>query len=125
MAYMNYSQGMLRKADSLYKIVEKLSIRVKDTVLWLEALKRQSIYLIGKGKPYYKEAEQRLLQNYEIASRSGLTLYQCSNALTLSQLYSYMCDGERALHYAKIALRLQQKDTTMLPTAKLLSTGIL
>ena len=100
MAYMYHCQGISQKADSLYKLVERFSIQVKDTVLWLEALKRQSIYLIEKGKPYYKEAEQKLLQNYEVASRYGYPLYQCSNALTLSQLYSYMRDGERALLFA-------------------------
>ena len=121
MAYMYHCQEISQKADSLYKLVERLSIQVKDTILWLEASKRQSIYLIGKGKPYYKEAEQKLLQNYEVASRYGYPLYQCSNALTLSQLYSYMRDGEQALQFAKIALSLQQKDTTMLSTAILLT----
>lgn len=121
MAYMYHSQNISQKADSLYKLVERLSIQVKDTVLWLEALKRHSIYLIGKGKPYYNEAEQILLQIYETALHSGFTLYQCSNALTLSQLYSYMRDGERALQFAKIALSLQPEDTTMLPTAILLT----
>lgn len=121
MAYIYQREALSRQADSLYNKVERMAIQMKDTVLWLESVERQSIYLIGKGKTYYKEAEQRLLQNYEIASRSGLTLYQCNNALTLSQLYSYMRDGERTLHYAKIALNLQQKDTTMLSTAILLN----
>ena len=119
-AYMHHSQGMSQKADSLYKIVEQMAIQLKDTVLWLEAVGRQSIHLIGQGKPHYKEAEQKLLQNYEIASRYGYPLYQCSNALNLSLLYSYMRNGEQALRFAKKALELQREDTTMRSTAILL-----
>ena len=47
MAYMYHCQEISQKADSLYKLVERLSIQVKDTILWLEALKRQSISLLG------------------------------------------------------------------------------
>lgn len=87
----------------------------------MESVKRQSIYLIGKGKSYYKEAEQKLLRNYEIASRYGNPIYQCSNALNLSLLYSYMRNGEQTLRFARKALELQQVDTTMLSTAILLT----
>ena len=121
MAYIYQCEGLNRQADSLYKRVELMAIQMKDTVLWLVSVERQSLYLIGQGKSYYKEAEQRLQQNYERASRYGNPSYQCSNALTLSQLYSYMRDGERTLQFAKIALSLQQKDTTMLSTAFLLT----
>ena len=121
MAYIYQCEGLNRQADSLYKRVEQMAIQMKDTVLWLVSVERQSLYLIGQGKSYYKEAEQRLQQNYERASRYGNPSYQCSNALTLSQLYSYMRDGERTLQFAKIALSLQQKDTTMLSTAFLLT----
>lgn len=120
MAYIYQREELYQQADSLYNMVEQMAIQMKDTVLWLESVKRQSIHLIGQGKAYYKEAEQRLLRNYETASRYGNPLYQCSNALTLSQLYSYMRNGEQALRFAQKALKLQQQDTTMRSTAILL-----
>ena len=119
MAYIYQREDLYPQADSLYNKVEQMAIQMKDTVLWLEAMERQSIYLIGKGKPYYKEAEQRLLQIYEIALRSGLTLYQCSNALTLSQLYSYMHNGEQTLRFARKAAVLQPQDSSMFSKALL------
>ena len=121
MAYIYQCEELNWKADSLYNKVEQMAIQMKDTVLWLESVKRQSIYLIGKGKSYYKEAEQKLLQNYEIASRYGNPIYQCSNALNLSLLYSYMRNGEQALRFAHKALELQQEDTIMRSTAILLT----
>ena len=121
MAYLYQCEELNRQADFLYNKVEQMAIQLKDTVLWLESVKRQSIYLIGKGKLYYKEAEQKLLQNYEIASRYGNSLYQCSNSLNLSLLYSYMRNGEQALRFARKALELQREDTTMRSTAILLT----
>ena len=121
MAYIYQCEELNQQADSLYNKVERMAILLKDTVLWLEAVERQSIHLIGQGKPHYKEAEQKLLRNYEIASRYGYPLYQCSNALNLSLLYSYMRNGEQALHFARKALELQREDTTMLSTAILLT----
>ena len=121
MAYIYQCEELNQQADSLYNMVEQMAIQLKDTVLWLESVKRQSIYLIGKGKSYYKEAEQKLLRNYEIASRYGNPIYQCSNALNLSLLYSYMRNGEQTLRFARKALELQQEDTTMLSTAILLT----
>ena len=121
MAYIYQREDLYQKADSLYKKVERMAIQLKDTLLWLEAVERQSIYLMGQGKPYYEEAEQRLLQNYKLASSYGYPLYQSSNALTLSQLYSYMCDGEQTLRFARKALELQRGDTAMRSTAILLA----
>ena len=121
MAYIYQCEELNQQADSLYNMVEQMAIQLKDTVLWLESVKRQSIYLIGKGKSYYKEAEQKLLRNYEIASRYGNSIYQCSNALNLSLLYSYIRNGEQTLRFARKALELQQEDTTMLSTAILLT----
>lgn len=120
MAYIYQREELYQQADSLYNMVEQMAIQMKDTVLWLESVKRQSIHLIGQGKAYYKEAEQKLLRNYEIASRYNHPIYQCSNALNLSLLYSYMRNGERALRFAQKALELQREDTTMRSTAILL-----
>ena len=107
MAYIYQCEELNQQAESLYNKVERMAIQLKDTVLWLESVKRQSIYLIGKGKSYYKEAEQKLLRNYEIASRYGNPIYQCSNALNLSLLYSYMRNGEQTLRFARKACCLQ------------------
>ena len=96
-------------------------IQLKDTVLCLESVERQSIHLIGQGKPHNNEAEQKLLRNYEIASHYGYPLYQCSNALNLSLLYSYMRNGEQTLRFARKALELQREDTNMRSTAILLT----
>ena len=117
MAYLYHSQHMLHEADSLYKMLEKLAMQTCDTVLLVESWERQSIYLIGQGKAHYREAEQMLLRNDTITGRKGLTLAQCSNALTLSQLYSYMDNGEQTLRFARKALGLQPKDTSLLSTA--------
>ena len=121
MAYIYQREGLNQKADSLYNRVEQMAVQMKDTVLWLESVGRQGIHLIGQGKPHYKEAEQKLLRNYEMASRYGNPLYQCSNALNLSLLYGYMRNGERALHFAQKALELQREDTMMCQTAILLT----
>ena len=121
MAYIYQREELNQKADSLYNKVEQMAIQLKDTVLWLESVERQSIHLIGQGKSHYKEAEQKLLRNYEMSSRYGNSLYQCSNALTLSQLYSYMRNGEQALRFARKALELQREDTTRRSRAILLT----
>lgn len=120
-AYIYQRENLNHRADSLYNKVEQMAIQLKDTVLWLESVERQSIHLIGQGKPHYNEAEQKLLRNYEIASHYGYPLYQCSNALNLSLLYSYMRNGEQALRFAKKALELQREDTTMRLTTILLT----
>ena len=107
MAYIYHSQGMLSQADSLYCKAEQISVQVGDTVLWLEILERGSIYLIAKGEYYYKEAETLLLKAYRLANHKQLINHQKKSVLTLSQLYSYMQDGRRALQFAREAWRLE------------------
>ena len=107
MAYIYHSQGMLSQADSLYSKAEQISVQVGDTVLWLEILERRSIYLIAKGEYYYKEAETLLLKAYRLANHKQLINHQKKSVLTLSQLYSYMQDGRRALQFAREAWRLE------------------
>ena len=122
MAYIYHSQGMLSQADSLYSKAEQISVQVGDTVLWLEILERRSIYLIAKGEYYYKEAETLLLKAYRLANHKQLINHQKKSVLTLSQLYSYMQDGRRALQFAREAWRLES-DTARRYMSSLLIGG--
>lgn len=107
MAYIYHSQGMLSQADSLYCKAEQICVQVGDTALWLEILERRSIYLIAKGEDCYKGAETLLLKAYRLANHKQLINHQKKSVLTLSQLYSYMQDGRRALQFAREAWRLE------------------
>ena len=113
MAYIYHSQGMYSQADSLYKETEQLAVQAGDTVLWLETLERRSIHLIAMGEEHYREAETQLLKACQLAQQKGFGKNQSSCMLTLSQLYSYMQDGEQALQYAREALNLNVDTTEM------------
>lgn len=111
MAYIYHSQGMFFQADSLYKETEQLAVQVGDTALWLETLDRRSIHLIAMGEEHYREAETQLLKACQLAQRKLFLKNKIRCMLTLSQLYSYMEDGRRALWFAREAW-LQEPDTT-------------
>lgn len=113
MAYIYHNQGMFFQADSLYKETEQLAVQAGDTVLWLETLERRSIHLIAMGEEHYREAETQLLKACQLAQQKGFGKNQSSCMLTLSQLYSYMQDGEQALQYAREALNLNVDTTEM------------
>lgn len=113
MAYIYHSQGMYPQADSLYRQAEQVAVQVADTALWLEILDRRSVHLIAKGEDCYQEAETQLLKAYKLAQQKGLRKYQSSCMLTLSQLYSYMQDGEQSLRYAQEAFTLNADTTEM------------
>jgi tetratricopeptide (TPR) repeat protein len=113
MAYIYHSQGMLSQADSLYCKAEQICVQVGDTALWLETLDRRSIHLIAMGEEHYREAETQLLKACQLAQQKGLSKYQSSCMLTLSQLYSYMQDGEQSLRYAQEAFTLNADTTEM------------
>ena len=107
MAYIYHSQGMFFQADSLYKETEQLAVQVGDTALWLETLDRRSIHLIDMGEEHYREAETQLLKACQLAQRKLFLKNKIRCMLTLSQLYSYMEDGRRALWFAREAWRLE------------------
>lgn len=111
MAYIYHSQGMYSQADSLYKETEQLAVQVGDTVLWLETLDRRSVHLIALGEEHYREAETQLLKACQLAHHKLFLKNKIRCMLTLSQLYSYMEDGRRALWFAREAW-LQEPDTT-------------
>lgn len=111
MAYIYHSQGMLSQADSLYCKAEQICVQVGDTALWLETLDRRSIHLIAMGEEHYREAETQLLKVCQLAQRKLFLKNKIRCMLTLSQLYSYMEDGRRALWFAREAW-LQEPDTT-------------
>ena len=111
MAYIYHSQGMYSQADSLYKETEQLAVQVGDTALWLETLDRRSVHLIALGEEHYREAETQLLKACQLAHHKLFKKNKIRCMLTLSQLYSYMEDGRRALWFAREAW-LQEPDTT-------------
>lgn len=111
MAYIYHSQGMYSQADSLYKETEQLAVQVGDTALWLETLDRRSVHLIALGEEHYWEAETQLLKACQLAHHKLFLKNKIRCMLTLSQLYSYMEDGRRALWFAREAW-LQEPDTT-------------
>lgn len=110
-AYIYHSQGMYSQADSLYKETEQLAVQVGDTALWLETLDRRSVHLIALGEEHYREAETQLLKACQLAHHKLFLKNKIRCMLTLSQLYSYMEDGRRALWFAREAW-LQEPDTT-------------
>ena len=111
MAYIYHSQGMYSQADSLYKETEQLAVQVGDTALWLETLDRRSVHLIPLGEEHDREAETQLLKACQLAHHKLFLKNKIRCMLTLSQLYSYMEDGRRALWFAREAW-LQEPDTT-------------
>lgn len=111
MAYIYHSQGMYSQADSLYRQAEQVAVQVADTALWLEILDRRSVHLIAKGEDCYQEAETQLLKAYKLAHHKKFLKNRISCMETLSQLYSYMQDGEHALRFAQEAW-IQEPDTT-------------
>lgn len=111
MAYIYHSQGMYPQADSLYRQAEQVAVQVADTALWLEILDRRSVHLMAKGEDCYQEAETQLLKAYKLAHHKKFLKNRISCMETLSQLYSYMQDGEHALRFAQEAW-IQEPDTT-------------
>ena len=110
-AYIYHNQGMFSQADSLYRKTEQLAVQVGDTALWLETLDRRSVHLIAQGEEHYREAETQLLKACQLAHHKLFLKNKIRCMLTLSQLYSYMEDGRRALWFAREAW-LQEPDTT-------------
>ena len=110
MGYLLQNNGLDVQADFLYLQAKQMAFRSGDTLLWAETLHRQAIYQLGRGREAYPKAEQLLQQSYNMLDddrRSGVSL-------SFSYLYSRMKRSDLALHYAKEAVRLSQRDSSQL-----------
>ena len=103
-------QGFNEKADSIYQLMEVIAQEVKDTVLWSEALSRQASINLMKGGNYFSMAEQKLLNAFVVADKMEHNGLKADISASLSNLYSRMNQGDKALYYAKLNLSLR-KDT--------------
>lgn len=101
-------QGFNEKADSIYQLMEVIAQEVKDTALWSEALSKQGSIALTKGKEYFPIAEQKLSDAFGAVDRVGNNGLKANISASLSNLYSRMNQGEKALYYAKLNLSLRR-----------------
>ena len=101
-------QGFNEKADSIYQLMEVIAQEVKDTALWSEALSKQGSIALTKGKEYFPIAEQKLSDAFGVVDRVGSNGLKANISASLSNLYSRMDEGEKALYYAKLNLSLRR-----------------
>ena len=101
-------QDFNEKADSIYQLMEGIAEELKDTSLWLEALFRQGSIVLAKGEEYFPIAEQKLSDAFAAVDRAGNNGLKADISASLSNLYSRMDEGEKALYYAKLTLSLRR-----------------
>ena len=101
-------QGFNEKADSIYQLMEVIAQAVKDTALWSEALSKQGCIALTKGKEYFPIAEQKLSDAFGAVDSVGNNGLKANISASLSNLYSRMDEGEKALYYAKLNLSLRR-----------------
>lgn len=101
-------QGFNEKVDSIYQLMEVIAQEVKDTALWSEALSKQGSIALTKGKEYFPIAEQKLSDAFGVVDRVGSNGLKANISASLSNLYSRMDEGEKALYYAKLNLSLRR-----------------
>lgn len=101
-------QGFYEKADSIYQLMEVIAQEVKDTALWSEALSKQGSIALTKGKEYFPIAEQKLSDAFWAVDRVRNNGLKANISASLSNLYSRMNQGEKALYYAKLNLSLRR-----------------
>ena len=101
-------QGFNEKADSIYQLMEVIAQEVKDTALWSEALSKQGSIALTKGKEYFPIAEQKLSDAFGAVDSVGNNGLKANISASLSNLYSRMDEGEKALYYAKLNLSLRR-----------------
>lgn len=101
-------QDFNEKADSIYQLMEVIAQEVKDTALWSEALSKQGSIALTKGKEYFPIAEQKLSDAFGVVDRVGSNGLKANISASLSNLYSRMDEGEKALYYAKLNLSLRR-----------------
>ena len=105
-----YIQEFNQKADSIYRLMEVIAKELRDTTLWSEALSRQASIDLMKGENYFPIAEQKLLDAFVTMEKIKNDGLKANISASLSNLYSRMNQGEKALHYAKLNFSLR-KDT--------------
>ncbi|GAA6432495.1 hypothetical protein K140096H11_09890 [Bacteroides intestinalis] len=101
-------QGFNEKADSIYKLMEVIAQEVKDTTLWSEALSKQGSIALTKGEEYFPIAERKLSDAFGAVDSVGNNGLKANISASLSNLYSRMDEGEKALYYAKLNLSLRR-----------------
>ena len=113
-----YEQTFDDAADSIFQVAEQEAIRMKDTLSLAESLSRQGLVKMEKGVTFLPQAEKQMLQALAMTShlpdRNKGNIYEC-----LSDLYSKMQNGQKALQYALLNLSLH-KDTTCFKAYSLL-----
>lgn len=106
--YIYTIQDFNEKADSIYRLVEGIAEELKDTSLWAEALSKQGSIGLAKGEEYFPIAEQKLSDAFAAVDRAGNNGLKANISASLSNLYSRMDEGEKALYYAKLTLSLRR-----------------
>ena len=101
-------QDFNEKADSIYKLMEVIAQEVKDTTLWSEALSKQGSIALTKGEEYFPIAERKLSDAFGAVDSVGNNGLKANISASLSNLYSRMDEGEKALYYAKLNLSLRR-----------------
>ena len=101
-------QDFNEKADSIYKLMEVIAQEVKDTTLWSEALSKQGSIALTKGEEYFPIAERKLSDAFGAVDSVGNNGLKANISASLSNLYSRMDEGEKALSYAKLNLSLRR-----------------
>ena len=88
--------------------MEGIAEELKDTALWAEALSKQGSIALAKGEEYFPIAEQKLSDAFAAVDRAGNNGLKANISASLSNLYSRMNEGEKALYYAKLNLSLRR-----------------
>lgn len=106
--YIYTIQDFNEKADSIYRLVEGIAEELKDTTLWAEALSKQGSIALTKGEEYFPIAERKLSDAFRAVDRVGNNGLKANISASLSNLYSRMDEGKKALYYAKLTLSLRR-----------------
>lgn len=111
--YLYYLQGLNEQADSIYHITEKLAILEKDSILWVDALSQRGMIDIRKGKECYQEAEQKILNAFNISCNINRRNMIAKTAYSLSLLYGRMNMKEKAIKFAKLNISNQNNPNAL------------
>lgn len=118
-----YVQVLNEKADSLYRVAEKLAIDLNDSICWAEALSQQGMIDINKGKAFYPAAEKKMLRAYQLGQNVKNRVLMFNITIALSTLYSHMDNGKNVLRFANESQVFSSGNTLQLLTASLLGEG--
>lgn len=118
-----YMQVLNEKADSLYRVTEKLAIDLNDSICWAEALSQQGMVDINRGKAFYPAAEKKMLRAYQLGQDVKNRVLMFNITIALSTLYSHMNNGENVLRFANESQVFSSGNTLQILTASLLGEG--